>query len=94
MLTKEEVIYIMSDAGDSVNGVYAVNIFGKGDVIDYGNYTDVKLLNTNDAVTVDGYKITFSTDSEKAYCQGTLTNTEIPWNISIKYSLAAAGPGQ
>ena len=29
---KEEVIYIMSDAGGSVNGVYAVNIFGKGDV--------------------------------------------------------------
>lgn len=84
---KEEVIYIMSDAGGSVNGVYAVNIFGKGDVTDYGDYTDVKLLNTNDTVTVDGDKITFSTDSEKAYCQGTLTYAEIPWNISIKYFL-------
>ena len=35
--SKEEVIYIMSDAGGSVNGVYAVNIFGKGDVTDYGD---------------------------------------------------------
>ncbi|MGN0575743.1 MAG: hypothetical protein ACI4J2_06895 [Ruminococcus sp.] len=85
--SKEEVIYVMSDAGGSVNGVYAVNIFGKGDVTDYGNYTDVKLLNTSDTVTVDGDKITFSTDSEKAYCQGTLANAEIPWNISIKYFL-------
>lgn len=84
---KEEVIYIMSDAGGSVNGVYAVNIFGKGDVTDYGDYTDVKLLNTNDTVTVDGDKITFSTDSEKVYCQGTLTNAEIPWNISIRFFL-------
>ncbi|MGN0607488.1 MAG: hypothetical protein ACI4JM_13300 [Oscillospiraceae bacterium] len=85
--SKEEVIYIMSDAGGSVNGVYAVNIFGKGDVTDYGDYTDVKLLNTNDAVEIDGDKITFSTDSEKAYCQGTLADAEIPWNISIRYFL-------
>ncbi|MGN0630071.1 MAG: hypothetical protein ACI4JN_01975, partial [Ruminococcus sp.] len=85
--SKEEVIYVMTGADGSVNEAYAVNIFGKGDVTDYGDYTDVKLLNTNDTVTVDGDKITFSTDSEKAYCQGTLTNAEIPWNISIRYFL-------
>ncbi|MGN0614601.1 MAG: hypothetical protein ACI4JB_11980 [Porcipelethomonas sp.] len=85
--SKEEVIYVMSDPGGSVNGIYAVNIFGKGDVTDYGDYTDVKLLNTNDTVMVDGDKITFSTDSDKAYCQGTLASAEIPWDISIRYFL-------
>lgn len=85
--SKEEVIYVMSDADGSVDGVYAVNIFGKGSVTDFGDYTDVKMLNTNDKVTVEGDKITFSTDSDKAYCQGTLQNAEIPWNISIEYFL-------
>ncbi|MGN0632689.1 MAG: hypothetical protein ACI4JW_02360 [Oscillospiraceae bacterium] len=84
---KEEVIYIMSDSDGSVSGVYAVNIFGKGNVSDYGEYTDVKLLNTNDTVNVDGDKITFSTDSDKVYCQGTLENAQIPWDISIRYFL-------
>ena len=84
---KEEVIYVMSAADGSVDGVYAVNIFGKGDVTDYGDYADVKLLNTNDSVDIDGDKITFSTESDKSYCQGTLKNAEIPWTISIKYFL-------
>lgn len=83
--SKEEVIYIMTGADGSVDGVYAVNIFGKGDVTDYGNYTDVKLLNSNCSITADGDKITFSSENEKTYCQGTLENAEIPWNISIKY---------
>ena len=50
---KEEVIYIMSDANGAVENIYGVNIFSGGDVTDYGNYSDVKLLNTNDKVTLD-----------------------------------------
>ena len=84
---KEEVIYIMANADGSVDGVYAVNIFDSGNITDYGNYDNVKMLNTSDEITTDGDKITFSTNSEKAYMQGTLTDAEIPWNISIKYFL-------
>ena len=84
---KEEVIYIMTNANGSVDGVYAVSIFNSGDITDYGEYNDVKMLNTSDEITVDGDKITFRTDSDKAYMQGTLTNAEIPWIISIKYFL-------
>lgn len=84
---KEEVIYIMANADGSVDGVYAVNIFDSGNITDYGNYDSVKMLNTSDEITTDGDKITFSTNSEKAYMQGTLTDAEIPWNISIKYFL-------
>ncbi|MGN1482045.1 hypothetical protein [Porcipelethomonas sp.] len=84
---KEEVIYIMTGADGSVNSSYAVNIFGSGDITDYGKYESVKMLNTNDAITVDGDKITFSTQAEKAYMQGNLKETEIPWNISIRYFL-------
>lgn len=82
---KEEVIYIMTDAEGSVNGVYAVNIFGSGDITDYGKYDSVKMLNTSDKIITNEDKITFSTTAEKAYMQGTLTDTEIPWTVSIRY---------
>ncbi len=84
---KEEVIYIMTDADGDVENVNAVNIFGKGNVTDYGNYTSVKMLNTTDSIKQDGDKITFSTDKDKVYYQGTMENVEIPWNISITYTL-------
>ncbi len=84
---KEEVIYIMTDAEGSVGGVYAVNIFKGGDITDYGDYDKIKMLNTSDKVNVSGDKITFSSSSKKVYMQGTLTDTEIPWIISIRYFL-------
>lgn len=84
---KEEVIYIMTDADGKVDSINAVNIFGKGNVTDYGDYSSVKMLNTNDKIQQDGDKITFSTDKEKVYYQGTMKQTEIPWNISFTYLL-------
>ena len=84
---KEEVIYIMTDAGGDVENVNAVNIFGKGKVTDYGNYSGVKMLNTTDQISQNGDTISFSTDKEKVYYQGTMKDTEIPWDIQITYSL-------
>ncbi len=84
---KEEVIYIMTDADGGVKNVNAVNIFGKGKVTDYGDYSSVKMLNTTDKIKQKGDKVTFSSDKEKVYYQGTMKDTEIPWNINITYTL-------
>ena len=84
---KEEVIYIMTDASGNVTDMEAVNIFAGGDITDYGDYSAVKMLNTNDAITQDGEKITFSSDADRVYYQGTMNSTVIPWNISIRYFL-------
>ncbi len=84
---KEEVIYIMTDANGDVENVNVVNIFGKGKVTDYGNYTSVKMLNSTDQITQKGDQVSFSTDKEKVYYQGTMSDTEIPWNIEITYTL-------
>ncbi len=84
---KEEVIYVLTDASGSVNDIEVVNIFKGGNITDYGNYTDVKMLNTTDQINQDGDKITFNSSVDKVYYQGTLTNKSIPWNISIKYYL-------
>ena len=84
---KEEVLYVTADANGSTKTVNAVNIFGSGDVTDYGNYTSVKMLTSTASITQDGDKITFSTDEKKVYYQGTLENVELPWNLDITYTL-------
>ncbi len=84
---KEEVVYIMTDAKGGVNSVNVVNIFGKGSITDYGNYSAVKMLTSTEPINKDGDKIIFSTDEDRVYYQGTLDNAQIPWNIDISYKL-------
>lgn len=85
--SKEEVVYIISHADGSVDNVNVVNIFKGGDIIDYGNYASVKMLTSSDKIIQIGDEISFHTFDEKVYYQGTMAETEIPWNISIKYYL-------
>lgn len=78
----------MAGADGTVNSVYAVNSFDGGDVSDYGDYSSVKLLNVDGNITQNGDEISFSSpENGKVYYQGALTNTEIPWDISIRYFL-------
>lgn len=84
---KEEVVYVNLYSYGAVKDIYTVNIFDGGEITDYGNYEDVKLLNSNDKINIDGDKITFNTDKDRVYYQGTITNTQIPWNIEISYIL-------
>lgn len=84
---KEEVIYAMADASGKVTDAEAVNIFAGGDIVDYGDYSAVKPLNTNDTITQNGDQIAFSSTADKVYYQGTMKNATLPWNISIRYYL-------
>lgn len=85
--SKEEVIYVMTDASGKITDMEAVNIFAGGSITDYGEYSAVKMLNTTDKITQDGDKITFSSDADKVYYQGTMKEKNLPWNISIRYFL-------
>lgn len=84
---KEEVIYVLTDASGRVTDMEAVNIFAGGDITDYGDYSAVKTLNTNDPITQEGDKITISSSAARVYYQGTMKSTVIPWEISIRYFL-------
>ncbi|MGN0493334.1 MAG: hypothetical protein ACI4F7_06775, partial [Acutalibacteraceae bacterium] len=84
---KEEVIYINLNANGEVKEIYAVNIFGGGEVTDYGDYSSVEMLNTTDKINNSGDKITFSSSADRVYYKGRLDNAEIPWNISIRFFL-------
>ena len=84
---KEEVIYIGMDASGTVTDINVVNIFnGSGSITDYGDYTCVKMLTTNDEISINADTVTFETDSDRIYYQGTLSaDTALPWIISVKY---------
>lgn len=84
---KEEVIYINLTGEGAVKDIYAVNISGKGDITDYGDYSSVEMLNTSDEILQDGDKITYTSSGDRVYYQGTMKKTEIPWKISIEYYL-------
>ena len=77
----------MADASGKVTDAEAVNIFAGGDIVDYGDYSAVKPLNTNDTITQNGDQIAFSSTADKVYYQGTMKNAALPWNISIRYYL-------
>ncbi len=86
---KEEVIYVTADAGGKVKELNSVNIFDGEEIgekiTDYGDYSEVKLLSGDGKISRSGKIISIDAGSEKIYYQGTLKNTEIPWNISIRY---------
>ncbi len=84
---KEEVIYVITDAQGTVQTVDAVNIFGKGTVTDFGDYSSVKMLNSTETIQMEDGKVTFTTDLNKVYYQGTMENAQLPWNIEISYTL-------
>lgn len=86
-LPKEEVVYIMTDANGNVDNINVVNIFNGGDIIDYGDYTAIKMLSTTEDIKQDADEIRFHSDAQKVYYQGTMKQTEIPWLISIRYFL-------
>lgn len=84
---KEEVVYIITDAQGAVDSVNVVNICGSGNITDYGDYSSVKMLTSTDPIKLDGDKVTFETDKEQVYYQGTMEDARIPWNIALTYEL-------
>ena len=87
-LKKEEVIYVNLDGTGNVEKIYAVNIFTDKNITDYGSYSEVKNMNTSDKINYSNGVVTIDNSSEKLYYEGIMYNdTQIPWNISIKYIL-------
>ncbi len=87
---KEEVVYINLQDNGNVDKVYVVNIFDlaeDGTITDYGNYSNIRNMTTNDEIKTNGDTITIDAKKGKLYYEGTPETVQIPWNISIKYFL-------
>lgn len=91
--TKEEVIYANLAGDGSVTNIYAVNIFHSngGKITDYGDYSSVRNLTTEDEIKLNNGEVTGMIPEEKFYYQGNLNSKDLPWNISIQYFLDGQG---
>ncbi len=87
---KEEVVYVNMGNDGLVEEIHVVNIFGdntKEEIIDYGNYSDVRNMTTTDTVDYSSGTVKIRPSAEKLYYEGKLESLEMPWDIQIRYFL-------
>ena len=89
---KDEVIYVKLNNSGKVDNVYIVNSFDikNGEkLVDYGNYSNVVNLSTNDILNYSNGLLdtNISNIDRKFYYQGDMSSTQIPWDININYIL-------
>ena len=87
---KDENVYVTLKDDGRVSNVYVVNEFtskNAGKVTDYGDYSSVKNLTTDEEIEQNGDAVTMEVPKGKFYYQGNVESTEIPWNIRIQYTL-------
>ena len=88
---KDEVVYAKTDAQGSTQGIYVVNVFQgtDGTLSDSAAYESVTNLSTTQDLTQKKGRVTFDTESGKAfYYQGDMSaDTPLPWDISVTYYL-------
>ena len=88
--SKQEVIYINLNNDGSVEKISAVNIFDlseDGKIIDYGSYTELRNMTSDDEIVFDDEKITIDTKAGKLYYEGIMSDDSIPWHFKIRYFL-------
>ncbi|MDD3370088.1 MAG: hypothetical protein PHP50_14600, partial [Lachnospiraceae bacterium] len=87
---KDEVIYATLDEEGNNAEIYVVNSFDlgtAGQVVDYGNYLDVKNLSSKEPISMRDGTVDFQAEKGKNYYQGTLKGTKLPWDVAVTYTL-------
>ncbi|MEE0692893.1 MAG: hypothetical protein U0M33_08330 [Lachnospiraceae bacterium] len=87
---KDENVYVNLNQDGSVSGVYVVNEYMLDEdtqMIDYGKYSSVKNLTSNEELAVNGDEITANAEKGKFFYQGDVENPQLPWTIHLSYYL-------
>lgn len=88
---KSETVYFLLDRHGTPFKTIVVNSFtgSNRDVIDYGEYEEIRNLSSSAKPMVEGDKIVFKSEGNDSvfYYRGELKNAVMPWNIEIKYYL-------
>lgn len=88
--TKDENVYVMLEEDGNVSDVYVVNEFTSDkecNVTDYGDYSKIKNLSTEEKLKQNKDEVKLNLTKGKFYYQGTVEPKEIPWEIEIVYTL-------
>ncbi|MDR2750130.1 MAG: hypothetical protein LBC41_05675 [Clostridiales bacterium] len=85
---KSDTIYANLGYNGEVTAIYAVNAFEEGEnIVDYGEYTEVKNLSNTAPISSAGGKVTAQRADGVFYYQGVLASKTLPWNIEIERRL-------
>ncbi len=88
--TKDETIYGNLNAGGTLQDMYVVNTFHvskPGEIVDYGDYTNVRNLSNLKDIETDGNTIRLQAKEDEFYYQGDMKKKPLPWDINITYVL-------
>lgn len=87
---KSEVVYARLSAAGEVNALYVVNHYKVekgGAITDFGDYSSVKNLSSSEEILVNQDEIRLQSGEGDFYYQGNLNSKELPWRLSITYTL-------
>jgi X-X-X-Leu-X-X-Gly heptad repeat protein len=87
---RQEVIYGLLDGSGAPRSGYVVNRFQvakTGTLNDQGDYRTVKNLTSSAALTLSGRQVSGLADEGDFYYEGMLDTIQLPWLISITYTL-------
>lgn len=87
---KDEVVYANLAHDGSVQQVYVVNSFDRetpAAITDYGDYTALRNLTTNQTLTAQDGAVAIDAPVGKFYYQGTLPHAKLPWMVELAYRL-------
>ena len=87
---KSEVVYANLSSEGTAEAAYVVNRFDVekgGTIVDYGPYEDVRVISGTDGVRLDGDAASIKAGEGVAFYQGNIAGVQLPWDISIEYSL-------
>jgi putative membrane protein len=87
---KTEVVYGLLEATGAVKSVHVVNVYTEGIIIDYGDYSRLINLSSDDVIRLTGDRVEGQTTTLPLYVQGTLKTPVLPWSITIRYFLDGA----
>ncbi len=87
---KEEVVYVNMTTDGSVKNMDVVNIFELGEktqVLDYGDYDSVKVLNSTEKAKNKLGMVTLTAPEGRLYYEGKFKGKDLPWIVKVRYSL-------
>lgn len=87
---KEEVVYVNMTADGTVKNMNVVNIFElaqETQVLDYGDYDSIKVLNSTKKAANKLGMVTLTAPKGRLYYEGSLKGKELPWIVKVRYSL-------
>ncbi len=87
---KQEIIYTNLTSDGEPSETYVVNIFDldkAATIIDYGNYTSVRNMTTQDKIDLKDQTVTINAGQGSLYYEGKLEDAKLPWTFDVEYTL-------